>query len=254
MQASHARFPLVDPADKIPLAVCRHVCGLRSRFPFLPAFVSARGVPPEQLGLLLSAGTAVRLLTAPLAGHLGDCAPRAPPRARRLHRACRRGDVELSRGAGLVEFARGEPAACRGASTDYRLSGRIGTRSCFSTAEQRSPRLRVWLGAWLRLSGLHRRHVAGRTSGERLRPRPHRLPAGRAARRGRFGRAPRAGTDSPAHNRCRASAEGRGSHAPPATAVSASSSGGSPHPRQPRHARRFCSDPLECRRHQPGDS
>ena len=40
--------------------------------PFLPAFVSARGVPPEQLGLLLSAGTAVRLLTAPLAGHLGD--------------------------------------------------------------------------------------------------------------------------------------------------------------------------------------
>jgi MFS transporter, PPP family, 3-phenylpropionic acid transporter len=40
--------------------------------PFLPAFVSARGVPPEQLGLLLSAGTAVRLLTAPLAGRLGD--------------------------------------------------------------------------------------------------------------------------------------------------------------------------------------
>jgi MFS transporter, PPP family, 3-phenylpropionic acid transporter len=40
--------------------------------PFLPAFVSARGVRPEQLGLLLGAGTAVRLLTAPLAGRLGD--------------------------------------------------------------------------------------------------------------------------------------------------------------------------------------
>ena len=40
--------------------------------PFLPAFVSARGVPPEQLGLVLGAGTAVRLLTAPLAGRLGD--------------------------------------------------------------------------------------------------------------------------------------------------------------------------------------
>jgi MFS transporter, PPP family, 3-phenylpropionic acid transporter len=40
--------------------------------PFLPAFVSARGVPPEQLGLMLGAGTAVRLLTAPLAGRLGD--------------------------------------------------------------------------------------------------------------------------------------------------------------------------------------
>jgi PPP family 3-phenylpropionic acid transporter len=40
--------------------------------PFLPAFVSARGLPPEQLGLVLGAGTAVRLLTASLAGRIGD--------------------------------------------------------------------------------------------------------------------------------------------------------------------------------------
>jgi PPP family 3-phenylpropionic acid transporter len=40
--------------------------------PFLPSFVSARGLSPEQLGLVLSAGTAVRLLTAPLAGRIGD--------------------------------------------------------------------------------------------------------------------------------------------------------------------------------------
>ena len=40
--------------------------------PFLPAFFSARGLPPEQLGLVLGAGTAVRLLTAPLAGRIGD--------------------------------------------------------------------------------------------------------------------------------------------------------------------------------------
>jgi PPP family 3-phenylpropionic acid transporter len=40
--------------------------------PFLPAFVSARGLPPEQLGLVFGAGTAVRLLTAPLAGRIGD--------------------------------------------------------------------------------------------------------------------------------------------------------------------------------------
>jgi MFS transporter, PPP family, 3-phenylpropionic acid transporter len=40
--------------------------------PFLPGFVSARGLPPEQLGLVLGAGTAVRLLTAPLAGRIGD--------------------------------------------------------------------------------------------------------------------------------------------------------------------------------------
>jgi PPP family 3-phenylpropionic acid transporter len=40
--------------------------------PFLPALLSARGLPPEQLGLLLASGTAVRLLTAPLAGRIGD--------------------------------------------------------------------------------------------------------------------------------------------------------------------------------------
>ena len=40
--------------------------------PFLPGFVSARGLPPEQLGLVLGAGTAVRLITAPLAGRIGD--------------------------------------------------------------------------------------------------------------------------------------------------------------------------------------
>jgi PPP family 3-phenylpropionic acid transporter len=40
--------------------------------PFLPSFMSARGLPPEQLGLVLSAGTAVRLLTSPVAGRIGD--------------------------------------------------------------------------------------------------------------------------------------------------------------------------------------
>jgi MFS transporter, PPP family, 3-phenylpropionic acid transporter len=40
--------------------------------PFLPALVSARGLSAEQLGLVLGAGTAVRLLTAPLAGRTGD--------------------------------------------------------------------------------------------------------------------------------------------------------------------------------------
>ena len=40
--------------------------------PFLPAFLSARGLAPEQLGLAHGAGTAVRLLTAPLAGRIGD--------------------------------------------------------------------------------------------------------------------------------------------------------------------------------------
>ena len=40
--------------------------------PFLPAFMNQRGLPPEQLGLVLAAGTAVRLFTSPLAGRVGD--------------------------------------------------------------------------------------------------------------------------------------------------------------------------------------
>lgn len=40
--------------------------------PFLPAFVAERGLAPEQLGLVLAAGTAIRLLSAPLAGRLAD--------------------------------------------------------------------------------------------------------------------------------------------------------------------------------------
>ena len=40
--------------------------------PFLPSFVTGRGLAPEELGLVLGAGTAVRLLTASLAGRIGD--------------------------------------------------------------------------------------------------------------------------------------------------------------------------------------
>jgi PPP family 3-phenylpropionic acid transporter len=40
--------------------------------PFLPSFFSMRGLPHEELGLVLGAGTAVRLITSPLAGRIGD--------------------------------------------------------------------------------------------------------------------------------------------------------------------------------------
>src|SRR5919198_5503503 len=40
--------------------------------PFLPALVNSRGIAPEELGLVLGTGTAVRLISAPLAGRLGD--------------------------------------------------------------------------------------------------------------------------------------------------------------------------------------
>ena len=40
--------------------------------PFLPAFVSERGLSPEELGLALAAGTGIRLVSAPMAGRIAD--------------------------------------------------------------------------------------------------------------------------------------------------------------------------------------
>ena len=40
--------------------------------PFLPAFVSERGLSPEQLGFALAAGTGMRLVSAPFAGRIAD--------------------------------------------------------------------------------------------------------------------------------------------------------------------------------------
>src|SRR5207237_6311774 len=40
--------------------------------PFMPAFFKGRGLAPEQLGILFAAGTAIRLVSGPLAGRLAD--------------------------------------------------------------------------------------------------------------------------------------------------------------------------------------
>ena len=40
--------------------------------PFLPAFLSSRGLTPEQIGTLLSAAAFIRLVSGPLAGRLAD--------------------------------------------------------------------------------------------------------------------------------------------------------------------------------------
>jgi MFS transporter, PPP family, 3-phenylpropionic acid transporter len=40
--------------------------------PFLPAFFQARGLGPEQLGILFASGTAIRLISGPLCGRLAD--------------------------------------------------------------------------------------------------------------------------------------------------------------------------------------
>lgn len=40
--------------------------------PFLPTLVEGRGIPPEQIGMMFAAGTAIRLVSAPIAGRLAD--------------------------------------------------------------------------------------------------------------------------------------------------------------------------------------
>jgi PPP family 3-phenylpropionic acid transporter len=47
-------------------------CAFGFASPFLPAFLAERGLAPDTLGLVLAAGTAVRLVSGPLAGRLAD--------------------------------------------------------------------------------------------------------------------------------------------------------------------------------------
>jgi PPP family 3-phenylpropionic acid transporter len=47
-------------------------CSFGLSSPFLPEFLMLRGVEPESLGVLLGAGTAIRLISAPVAGRLAD--------------------------------------------------------------------------------------------------------------------------------------------------------------------------------------
>jgi MFS family permease len=47
-------------------------CSFGFSSPFLPAFLTARGIGSEWLGFLLGVGTALRLLSAPIAGRLAD--------------------------------------------------------------------------------------------------------------------------------------------------------------------------------------
>ncbi len=65
-------FPRSNPLTRFILLYAAMYAAFGVASPFLPSFLSARGLPPEQLGLVLGAGTAVRLLTAPLAGRIGD--------------------------------------------------------------------------------------------------------------------------------------------------------------------------------------
>lgn len=58
------------------LAFCSLFSILYSAFgaasPFIPAFIESRGISPEGIGLMVAAGTALRLVSAPVAGRIAD--------------------------------------------------------------------------------------------------------------------------------------------------------------------------------------
>jgi PPP family 3-phenylpropionic acid transporter len=40
--------------------------------PFLPSYIEQKGIPPEQIGIIFAVGTAIRLISAPIAGRVAD--------------------------------------------------------------------------------------------------------------------------------------------------------------------------------------
>jgi PPP family 3-phenylpropionic acid transporter len=128
--------------------------------PFLPALVNARGVPAAQLGLVLSAGTAIRLITAPLAGRLGDFI-----QGLRLGLVGCLGLAAVvtlgylpAQGFGpFLALSLGHAAAL--APVTILAAALAAGRGCAAT-RQRPARVRVRLGAWDGLGGLHRGHLA----------------------------------------------------------------------------------------------
>jgi len=66
------RSSLENPLPRFVLLYAAMYAAYGVASPFLPAFVNERGLPPEELGLVLAAGTAIRLVSAPLAARIGD--------------------------------------------------------------------------------------------------------------------------------------------------------------------------------------
>jgi PPP family 3-phenylpropionic acid transporter len=62
----------VNPLPRFILLYAALYAAFGVASPFLPAFLKSRGLPPEQIGLVLAAGTAARLLASPVAGRIGD--------------------------------------------------------------------------------------------------------------------------------------------------------------------------------------
>jgi hypothetical protein len=64
--------PLASPLPCFLLLYALLYASFGVTSPFLPTFIETRGISVEQIGLIFGAGTAIRLLSAPLAGSIAD--------------------------------------------------------------------------------------------------------------------------------------------------------------------------------------
>jgi MFS family permease len=218
--------------------------------PFLPAFLSSRGLLPEQLGLVLGAGTAVRLLSAPLAGRIGDLTHAlrvvlavciALAASVTLGYLMGHGfwvflGMSLLHAASLAPITVLADALALGSASPPPSSGRRGFEY-----------------GWVRGTGSVAFIVGTLLSGQVVSAFGLDSIVWLQAFFSRHGgscRDPGPGTDaSSSHSRRRERAGGRCSHSAPASAVSESCSCGSAYSRQSLHARCIRGDSLECVRH-----
>lgn len=73
------QFPAVSPAQRHALLYAMQFFAFGVMLPFLPAVLAERGLDPTEVGIVLSGGSAVRLLAGPAGGRVADAlaAPKA---------------------------------------------------------------------------------------------------------------------------------------------------------------------------------
>jgi MFS transporter, PPP family, 3-phenylpropionic acid transporter len=69
---AQAQEPLARPLPRFLVLYALLYASFGVASPFLPAFIETRGISVEQIGFIFAAGTAIRLLSAPIAGRIAD--------------------------------------------------------------------------------------------------------------------------------------------------------------------------------------
>jgi PPP family 3-phenylpropionic acid transporter len=79
-----AEIAVVTPSTRFALAFGAQFAGFGAMMPFLPAILAEGGLGADEVGLVMAAGSVVRLLSAPLSGRVAD----SVPDVRRMLAAC----------------------------------------------------------------------------------------------------------------------------------------------------------------------